>query len=541
MKKTYSFILFTFICTLSWAGTLFVGLEGSTLSTYSSDLSGFPDVTWNAHFNFDVSGAAATPEGMLYLCEGAFNTHLYSATLTGYPQQICTVSEDMSSLAYGRNTLYGYSNYAYPKGIYSIDPSTGNATLVLDVHTDYGFRFFALDYNPVDDLFYGYTEYGTSGLYSINIDTGEMIQLAGTIPADNGQGRGMAVGNNTVYLTATRGDDGISYYAYDLEQGTGGDWVPFTNPYPQYHSTGGAAWIPDPDETIELHGQVVSSDQPETGLQNCNVTLIGSEIYEEVTDVDGNFIFPEVMHNETYVLEIYHEGYDLYTIVLEVEEADIDLGVVVLAETAYPPANVVATVNCFNTEVALNWDFPAENVRELEFFNIFRFQQDNMGNPYLWEELANGIETTSYNDTTWIDLVPDIYQYAVIAEYTNNISSEAAFSNPVEKIPVATDESLLISASQVIAYPNPFNPATTIFYKINREAAADVKISIYNLSGQKVKGLTTIPQYNQRNKTGSIVWDGTGENGQSVTSGIYFVIVRSEGKILASHKCLLLK
>jgi hypothetical protein len=202
---------------------------------------------------------------------------------------------------------------------------------------------------------------------------------------------------------------------------------------------------------------------------------------------------------------------------------------------------VVATVNCFNTEVALNWDLPTENFRELEFFNIFRFQQDNIGNPDLWEELANGIETTSYNDTTWIDLQPDIYQYAVIAEYTNNISSEAAFSNPVEKIPVATDESLLISASQVIAYPNPFNPATTIFYKINREAAADVEISIFNLNGQKVKSLATIPHLNQRSKTGSLIWDGTGETGQTVTSGIYFVVLLSEGKILASHKCLMLK
>ncbi|GAF95546.1 unnamed protein product, partial [marine sediment metagenome] len=40
------------------------------------------------------------------------------------PQHLATISEDMSALAYGRGTLWGYSNYADPKGIYAIDPTT---------------------------------------------------------------------------------------------------------------------------------------------------------------------------------------------------------------------------------------------------------------------------------------------------------------------------------------------------------------------------------------------------------------------------------
>ena len=43
--------------------------------------------------------------------------------------------------------------------------------------------------------------------------------------------------NNTVYLTATRGDDGIPCFSYDLAQGPGGTWVAFTQPYPNHHST----------------------------------------------------------------------------------------------------------------------------------------------------------------------------------------------------------------------------------------------------------------------------------------------------------------
>lgn len=242
MHKTLALLILVLPLTTQ-AGTLFVGLEGSSPPTRSSDLAGFPDVSWDTHYSFDVSGAAATEDGDLFLCNGAFTTKLYHATLDQTPIYLCTISNDMSALAYGRETLYGYSNYATPKGIYSIDTATGQATLVLDVYSGTGFRFFGLGYNPHDDLFYGYTEYGDNGLYSINIDTGEMIKLAGSIPASNGQGRGLAVGNNTVYLTATRGDDGVSYFAYDLNQGAGGDWLAFTNAYPSYHSTGGAAWI----------------------------------------------------------------------------------------------------------------------------------------------------------------------------------------------------------------------------------------------------------------------------------------------------------
>ncbi len=238
------------LCVLGSTGSamaqfLFVGLETSPqVSTRSTDLAGFPDVTYEDHFKFEVSGAAASPDGVLYLCNGSFTTKLYRSIDFTTPELLATLGEDIHGMAFGRGSLYGYSNYAATKGIYEIDVTTGDCTLVLDVYTGTGFRFFALGYNPVDELFYGYTEYGDCGLYSINIDDGQMTKLAGTIPASNGQGRGMAVGNNTVYLTATRGDDGIPFFSYDLAQGAGGDWIGFTNPYPDHHSTGGAAWIP---------------------------------------------------------------------------------------------------------------------------------------------------------------------------------------------------------------------------------------------------------------------------------------------------------
>jgi hypothetical protein len=250
--------ILTLTVSAAMAGTLFVGLEGSTAATQTSDLDGFPNVHWTPGFAFDVSGAASRPDGQVYLCNGAFTTRLYLADMAGHPPVLqSTISVDIHGLAYGRDKLYGFSNYATPKGIYSIDPASGVATLVLDCYTGTSFRFFALDYNPADDLLYGYTEYGNTGLYSINIDTGEMIEIADPFPASNSSGRALAVGNNTVYILATRGDDGIDGYAYDLSQGIGGDWAPFTNPYPQYHSTGGAAFIHDPLSSTDDQGMLM--------------------------------------------------------------------------------------------------------------------------------------------------------------------------------------------------------------------------------------------------------------------------------------------
>jgi hypothetical protein len=229
------------------AQRLFVGLEQATLATKSSDLAGFPSVVWTSHFPFEVNAAACSPDRTLYLCNGPFTTRLYRSTLAGPPQLVTTVTIDVHGMGYGRDRLYGFSNYGSPMGIYAIDPQTGVASLAISTATE-GFRFFGLDYNPLDDRLYGYTEYGANGLYAIDIDSGVMTRLIGSPPGVNGQGRALAVGNDTVYLLATRGDEGEPCFAYDLAQGPGGAWVAFTNPYPANHNTGGAAWIP-PENT----------------------------------------------------------------------------------------------------------------------------------------------------------------------------------------------------------------------------------------------------------------------------------------------------
>jgi hypothetical protein len=66
-------------------------------------------------------------------------------------------------------------------------------------------------------------------------------------------------------------------------------------------------------------------------------------------------------------------------------------------------------------------------------------------------------------------------------------------------------------------YPNPFNPTTVIEYALPQRSS--VKITIYNVLGQKVKMLKE-----EMEEAGykSVVWDGKDDVGTEMASGIYF-------------------
>ncbi len=88
-------------------------------------------------------------------------------------------------------------------------------------------------------------------------------------------------------------------------------------------------------------------------------------------------------------------------------------------------------------------------------------------------------------------------------------------------------------------YPNPFNPSTTISFKISRKDAKNAKIEIYNINGQQVKTFPNLQIDKSPNQ--QIIWDGTDENGKNVSSGIYFYKLIVDDKTIATKKCLLLK
>jgi len=66
-------------------------------------------------------------------------------------------------------------------------------------------------------------------------------------------------------------------------------------------------------------------------------------------------------------------------------------------------------------------------------------------------------------------------------------------------------------------FPNPFNPTTTIQYTLPERARVSLKI--YDVLGNEVK---TLVDETQPPGVKSVVWDGKGNQGQTISSGIYF-------------------
>ena len=87
--------------------------------------------------------------------------------------------------------------------------------------------------------------------------------------------------------------------------------------------------------------------------------------------------------------------------------------------------------------------------------------------------------------------------------------------------PLGTEDENLPTGFQLYpAYPNPFNPITTIRYQL--PLSTDVKMTIYDILGREVAVLL----HEQKNiGTHAIQWNGTNRFGQSVSSGTYFVVM----------------
>ncbi len=82
-------------------------------------------------------------------------------------------------------------------------------------------------------------------------------------------------------------------------------------------------------------------------------------------------------------------------------------------------------------------------------------------------------------------------------------------------------------------YPNPFNPETSISFKLDAKSTHNAQIDIYNLRGQKVK---RIPLNDKEIKAGKVIW-----NAENQASGIYLYRLTSNGIVIDVKKATLLK
>ncbi len=84
-------------------------------------------------------------------------------------------------------------------------------------------------------------------------------------------------------------------------------------------------------------------------------------------------------------------------------------------------------------------------------------------------------------------------------------------------------------------YPNPFNSSTKIRYQLSAPEA--VKLSVMNILGQRIM---TLENKSQPAGHHTVIWNGKNDRGQSVNSGVYFVILEA-GDVQQRIKLIYLK
>jgi len=130
----------------------------------------------------------------------------------------------------------------------------------------------------------------------------------------------------------------------------------------------------NPRTEVMVSGEIVGSDLPTVGIEGASVILSGFDNYETITDVNGLFSFPGVLGDQTYSINIIADGYSPYNDGFYLGNTDLDLGVIVINEMAFPPGNILAIPDDNDTYVNLTWNEPEPII---SYF--FDFENGNQG------------------------------------------------------------------------------------------------------------------------------------------------------------------
>lgn len=184
----------------------------------------------------------------------------------------------------------------------------------------------------------------------------------------------------------------------------------------------------------------------------------------------------------------------------------------------------------------INWTTQSET--GVNGFYIYK----NMQETFNEAELISGLipATNSSNETKYSFTDKELYQTGVYYYWlmvldingTEDVVGPLTLNYEIEDgpegvVPVVTTIKSI--------YPNPFNPSTTIAYSLKDKE--DVNIYVYNTRGQLVssidRGKQDVGHY-------EYVWHGTNNNGQRLSSGVYFIRLKA-GKTIVNKKAVLMK
>jgi len=97
------------------------------------------------------------------------------------------------------------------------------------------------------------------------------------------------------------------------------------------------------------------------------------------------------------------------------------------------------------------------------------------------------------------------------------------------------DEILPITYNLYNAYPNPFNPTTTLWYELPENSY--VNVTVYDMLGREIR---TLVNTTQDAGFKSVIWNATNDFGKPVSAGVYLYQIQA-GEFVQTKKMVLLK
>lgn len=183
-------------------------------------------------------------------------------------------------------------------------------------------------------------------------------------------------------------------------------------------------------------------------------------------------------------------------------------------------SSFTATISATNN-VTLQWVTQTET--NVLGFRIYRGKDDILSNAFMLNTFIPATNTSQTQSYVYHDTeVDDAGVYYYWLQNLDFDGSSGYFGpvmvtlqvgdNPTPQLPLIT--------SLDSAFPNPFNPNTTI--RFNLATAGHTGIDIYNARGQKVRTLL-----NRQMDAGAhrVTWDGRDDSGSPAASGMYFIIM----------------
>jgi len=150
---------------------------------------------------------------------------------------------------------------------------------------------------------------------------------------------------------------------------------------------------------------------------------------------------------------------------------------------------------------------------------------------FLDESALVAESVTKGESTTLIMVVPSEGALFEVSSQNGFVIEDLKVANSSELVSATVVDKFAI----VSAYPNPFNPQTTISFELF--AGSNVDLAVYNMVGQRV---ATLVNGFKDSGAYSVEWGGSDRNGAELASGIYMVkLVTDQGII--TNKVTLLK